>query len=94
MEIMESTENISFGNIHSSTPNLENKRDIRYRSEVWVLADKEVLFHNLNMHERNILKSEWLSDITIDSAMAILQYQFPDLGDSKSCQFDFQRHQK
>lgn len=91
-------ESISFDNILSSTPNTQLKKDIHYSLEVWVPADKLKLFHNLNMHERNILKSkkEWLNDVIIDSAMNLLQYQFPDLEGFQSChlayQLDFQRH--
>jgi len=90
---------ISFENVATSTPNSDLRRDIRYSLEVWVAADKEKLFHNLNITEKNILQSKlWLNDIIIDSSMNLLQYQFPDLGGMQSCQLahqlDFQRHEK
>ena len=92
--------NISFENVIASTPHSELQKDIRYSLEVWVSADKEKLFHNLNINERNILQSKkgWLNDVIIDSAMNLLQFQFPDLEGFQSCQYavqlDFQRHDK
>ena len=91
---------ISFKNIITSTPNSELQKDIRYSLEVWIPADKQKLFHNLNINERNILQSKkgWLNDVIIDSAMNLLHYQFPDLGGFQSCQYavqlDFERHDK
>ena len=52
------------------------------------------------MHEYSFLqkKTGWLNDTKIDSAMNLLQYQFPDLEGFQSCtlavQPDFERHQK
>ena len=75
-------------------------KDIRYSLEVWVPADKQKLFHNLNVNDRKLLqkKTGWLNDTIIDSAMNLLQYQFPDLEGFQSCtqavQLDFKRHQK
>ena len=91
---------ISFENIITSTPNSELQKDIRYSLEVWIPADKQKLFHNLNINERNILQSKkgWLNDVIIDSAMNLLHYQFPDLEGFQSCQYavqlDFERHDK
>ena len=91
---------ISFENIITSTPNSELQKDIRYSLEVWIPADKQKLFHNLNINERNILQSKkgWLNDVIIDSAMNLLHYQFPDLEGFQSCQYavqlDFERHVK
>ena len=88
----------SFENIIASTPNSELQKDIRYSLEIWIPADKQKLFHNLNINERNILQSKkgWLNDVIIDSAMNLLQYQVPDLEGFQSCQYavqlDFERH--
>ena len=90
---------ISFENIITATPIPNYKKDIRYSLEVWVSADKETLFHNLNINERNVLqKKRWPNDVIIDSAMNLLQFQFPNLEGFQSCQYavqlDFQRHDK
>ena len=91
----------SFINLITSTPKSpELLKDVRYSLEVWVPADKQKLFHNLNVNDRKILqkKTGWLNDTIIDSAMNLLQYQFPDLEGFQSCtlavQLDFERHQK
>ena len=78
----------SFINLITSTPkSLELLKDVRYSLEVWVSADKQKLFHNLNVIDRKILqkKTGWLNDTIIDSAMNLLQYQFPDLEGFQSC---------
>ena len=42
-------------------------KGVRYSMEVWVAADKEKIFHNLNTRERDILDSKaWLNGIIID----------------------------
>ena len=75
-------------------------KDVRYSLEVWVPADKQKLFHNLNVNARKILQQNtgWLNDTIVDSAMNLLQYQFPDLEGFQSCtlvvQLDFECHQK
>ena len=91
----------SFINMITSTPKSpELLKDVRYSLEVWVPADKQKLFHNLNVNDRKILqkKTGWLNDTIIDSAMNLLQYQFPDLEGFQSCtlavQLDIERHQK
>ena len=85
----------------SSTPKSpELLKDVWYSLEVWVLADKQKLFHNLNVNDRNLIqkRSGWMNDTIIDSAMNLLQFQFPDLEGFQSCtlaiQLDFQRHEK
>ena len=91
----------SFINLMSSTPKSpELLKDVRYSLEVWVPADKQKLFHNLNVNDRNLIqkRSGWMNDTIIDSAMNLLQFQFPDLEGFQSCtlavQLDFQRHEK
>ena len=88
-------------NLMSSTPKSpELLKDVRYSLEVWVPADKQKLFHNLNVNDRNLIqkRSGWMNDTIIDSAMNLLQFQFPDLEGFQSCtlavQLDFQRHEK
>ena len=89
---------ISFDKVITSTPKFDLKRDIRYSLEVWIAADKNKLFHNLNMNEKRIMQSkQWLNDIIIDSVMNLLTYQFPDLEGFQSCQLahqlDFDIHE-
>ena len=72
-------------------------RDIRYSLEVWVPADKQKLFVNLNVNDRNILNSkDWLNDTIIDASLSLLRYQFPDLHGLQSCSHagtqTFERH--
>ena len=90
---------ISFDKVITSTPKSDLKRDIRYSLEVWIAAEKNKLFHNLNINEKRIMQSnQWLNDIIIDSAMNLLTYQFPDLEGFQSCQLahqlDFDRHER
>ena len=51
---------ISFGKVITSAPRSDIKKDIRYRYylEVWIAADKNKLFHNLNINEKKILESK------------------------------------
>ena len=47
----------SFINLMSSTPKSpELLKDVRYSLEVWVPADKQKLFHNLNVNDRNLIQ--------------------------------------
>lgn len=74
-------------------------KDVRYSLDVWIPADKEKLFYNINVSDRNILQSKaWLNDVIIDSSMNLLKYQFPDLEGFQPCylahQLDFQKHSK
>ena len=90
---------ISFDKVITSTSKSDLKRDIRYSLEVWVAADKNKLFHNLNINEKRIMQSkQWLNDIIIDSAMNLLTYQFPDIEGFQSCQLahqlDFDRNER
>ena len=54
----------------------------------------------MNVKDQKLLqkKTGWLNDTIIDSAMNLLQYQFPDLEGFQSCtqavKLDFERHQK
>ena len=53
---------------------VKNGMNVRYSTEVWIPADKEKLFCNLNTSERDILNSKaWPNDIVIDSSMDLLK---------------------
>ena len=69
----------SFINLVTSTPKSpELLKDIRYSLEVWVPADKQKLFHNLNVNDRKQLqkKTGWLNDTIIDSAIICFSMNF------------------
>ena len=72
-------------------------RDVRYSLEVWVPADKEKLFENLNVSDRQLLTSNegWLNGTLIDAAMQLLKYQYPSIAGLQSSalaiQLDFKR---
>ena len=62
--------NISFENVITSTPNSELQKENWYSLEVWVSADKEKEFHNLNLTSATFYNQKgWLNDVIIDSAM-------------------------
>ena len=73
-------------------------RDVRYSLEVWVPADKEKLFENLNVSDRQLLTSneDWLNGTLIDAAMQLLKFQYPSIAELSSSalaiQLDFKRH--
>ena len=53
METEHSLHEYSFINLTTSKPKLpEFLKDVRYSPEVWVPADKQKLFHNLNVNEQ------------------------------------------
>ena len=74
-------------------------KDGRYSMELWVAADKENIFHNLNTREIDILDSKaCLNDIIKDGSMNLLKYQFPDLDGFQPADLaillDFEKHLK
>ena len=82
--------------IPSDVDNSFNK-DVRYSLEVWVPADNDRLSRNLNVTDRNILKTkEWLNETIIDASMSLLKFQFPDMHGLQSCcragDLSFERH--
>ena len=61
-------------------------KDMRYSLEVWIPADGEKVIQNLNMTDKQILETKgWLNDVIIDSAMRLLQCQFPELECFEPC---------
>ena len=86
---------LAIDKVSTPTTKLNIKKDTRHSQDEWVWADK-ILFHNLNITEKCILKSkQWLNESIIDSSMNLLQYQFPDLDGFQPChQLNFRKHRK
>ena len=74
------------------------ERDIDYSKEVWVPADKRVIFENLNVSDRELILDPcgWLNGTLIDTAMDIIHFQFPQLAGLQSSalavELNFRKH--
>ena len=74
------------------------ERDIDYIKEVWVPADKRVIFENLNVSDRELILDTcgWLNGTLIDTAMDIIHFQFPQLACLQSSalavELNFRKH--